>query len=96
MKKALYAISAVWFLIVLACGAPHRRAVRGESSSAESQELWERCSTAVMAMQCGPDQDPIYRGICGRRLADRYFEGASLAERREFLIRNGCPPPMVH
>lgn len=96
-KMICYALGAFWLGIILACGGSHAT-VRGESSPAVSQDLWERCYNPVISTQCGPSYsgDTMYRAICGNRLANGYFALQSLAERQQYLVHNGCPPAMVH
>ena len=58
------------------------------------QQRFSRCSNAVIAAQCGGGEAG-YRAICGQDLAVRYSEEESERARQRWLIRHGCPPPMV-
>jgi hypothetical protein len=62
---------------------------------AADRARWQRCIHPVINAQCGTSagsQDPVYRGICGRDLADRY---AAAQNRKAWLKAHGCIPSMV-
>lgn len=94
MKTFCYTFAGFWFLVILACGSPHRAAVRGETSSATSQTLLERCSNPIRNMQCQGNM--VYSTICLRNIANEYFALQSLAERKAHLLSYGCPEPIVN
>ena len=60
------------------------------------QDLWQRCFEAMRPSMCGPNNDAVYVGICGRRNGNDYIAQPSSDARREWAIAHGCPPSMVN
>lgn len=73
----------LWLVLLVGCG-PFRDLPESE------QRPWFRCAHAVMASQCGPSTDAVYRGICGRQYADEYASQPREG-RIPYLIGHGCP-----
>ncbi|MFA6049885.1 MAG: hypothetical protein WC761_01690 [Candidatus Paceibacterota bacterium] len=94
-KLVCYALGAFWFGIILACGGGQHPAVRGETSAAVSQNLWERCINSIRSAQCSSSGDMVYQSICLRSIGDEYFALQSFPERQNHLISYGCPPAIV-
>lgn len=89
----LFSVLFVWGIIILGCAGTHPP-VRGEADPSVSQNLLQRCSQPVLSIRCSGGSS-IYRTICARQVSDEYYALQSLAERRDYLMANGCPESMA-
>ncbi len=98
MRRATQITLAVWTAIVLACGGPgHRPAATGEPRPGAAEDMYHRCQSIMEQTRCGTSaRDSLNRDFgCITGIANGYYAIDSYADRQQYLIQNGCPPPMV-
>lgn len=81
---------AVFALVLVGCVSEAYSAL-----PQREQDRFQRCNNTLIAAQCAPGGDAVYRGTCSSSLANRYAERTTETARQQWLIENGCPPSMV-
>lgn len=62
----------------------------------QDQARFFRCQKAMQPALCGDDHDQVYVTMCVRGAEASYSDVGSAQGRRQWLIEQGCPPPMVN
>lgn len=64
--------------------------------SQQDQERFQRCRRAMQPVLCGDDRDTGYVTMCIRGAEATYGEQVGAQRRRQWLLEQGCPAPMVN
>jgi hypothetical protein len=62
----------------------------------QDQARFQRCRRSMQPALCGDDRDEMYVTMCIRKAEATYSEQGGPQGRRQWLIEEGCPPPMVN